>query len=213
MTRFGAGMVRGTAARALAVMAVATAAAGAQIPSGSSAQAPATHASTGAMTAARAAQLDDLLGRLKGANDEREASQLEDRIFEIWSRSGDAQADSLFNQGLAALAYRDYARAQELFTGATQRVPEFVEAWNKLASVRYLQGDFSQAMRDADHTLLLERRHYGALAGRGLVLVALGDERGALTSFEMALAVNPASANIKKNVERLRDRLGYRIAE
>jgi tetratricopeptide (TPR) repeat protein len=176
-------------------------------------QSTASQASTAGGATARAAMLDDLLLRLHRCSDAQEASQLEDRIFELWSKSGDAEADSIFSQGLAALAYRDYPRAQSLFEQATQRAPDYVEAWNKLASVHYLQGDLSEALRDADHTLMLERRHYGALAGRGMVLAALGDERGALTSFEMALAVNPASPSLKQNVERLRDRLGYRIAD
>jgi hypothetical protein len=60
---------------------------------------------------------------------------------------------------------------------------------------------------------MLERRHYGALAGRGMVLMALGDDSAALTSFELALSVNPASPAIQKNVERLRDRLGFRSAD
>jgi tetratricopeptide (TPR) repeat protein len=195
------------------VTVIASAILGAGVARAQTTEATASQASTVGAATQRTAMLDDLMLRLHRCADEREATQLEDRIFELWSKSGDAQADSIFSQGLVALAYRDYPRAQSLFEEATQRVPAFVEAWNKLASVRYLQGDFSEALRDADHTLMLERRHYGALAGRGMVLVALGDERGALTSFEMALAVNPASASIKKNVERLRDKLGYRIAD
>jgi len=193
---------------AVALVAVGGASLGAQ-----STVATTSTASTAPAAAARRAQLDDLFTRLEACRSADEASRLEDRLFEIWSKSGDSRADSLFNLGLVALSYRDYAQAETYFTGAVDRAPEFVEAWNKLASVHYLQGEYDEALRAADHTLMLERRHYGALAGRGMVLMALGDDSAALTSFELALSVNPASPTIQKNVERLRDRLGFRSAD
>jgi tetratricopeptide (TPR) repeat protein len=149
-----------------------------------------------AMQPAGPAQLDDLLSRLGSSRDEHESSAIEERLFEIWSKSGDAEADSVFNLGLVAMAYRDLAHAEEMFIKATERAPNFIEAWNRLGSVHYLEGEYAEALRDADRTLLIERRHFGALAGRGMVLVALGDERGALMSFELALSVNPASAGL-----------------
>lgn len=177
------------------------------------AQQPTTSAASVSSAAnARKLQLDGLFARLEACRSAEEGARIEQRIFEIWSRSGDAVADSIFDAGVAALAYRDLGQAHAMFAEAVSRSPGFVEAWNKLAAVDYLAGDYTEALRDADHTLLIEQRHYGALEGRGLVLVALGDESAALTSFELALSLNPSSLTLRRSVERLRDRLGYRAA-
>jgi tetratricopeptide (TPR) repeat protein len=57
--------------------------------------------------------------------------------------------------------------------------------------VLYLMGEHDRSLADIEHVLALEPRHFGALAGIGLIRMAKGEFREALAAFRKALAVNP----------------------
>lgn len=57
-----------------------------------------------------------------------------------------------------------------------------------------------------EHTLALEPRHFGAIAGLGLNLEALGEKQEAIDAYREALAVNP-------HLQRIRDRLDHLVKE
>jgi tetratricopeptide (TPR) repeat protein len=156
--------------------------------------------------------LDDLFSRLREARSAQEAARIEDRIYELWSRSGNAEVDSIFRTAMVAVVNGEYRTALLDFEEVTRRAPHFAEGWNKRASVEYQLGDYEAAVRDIDRTLELERRHFGAMSGRGLIHLANGDTQGALRMFERALSLNPASSGLKRQVDRLRSQLGYRSA-
>ena len=61
----------------------------------------------------------------------------------------------------------------ETFTKAIELDSNWAEAWNKRATVLYLMGKYEQSQADIDKVLELEQRHFGALAGQGLVQTAL----------------------------------------
>jgi tetratricopeptide (TPR) repeat protein len=157
---------------------------------------------------ARADQNDSRLGglfeRLKEAESPREAGEVEGRIWQIWSESDDGAVRGLMRDGIAALERGDYPHALTKFDQMVVIAPNFAEGWNKRATVHYLLGDYGQSLADIAKTLALEPRHFGALAGRGLVYVQLEDERRALEAFEAALAIHPNLTSAAANAEQLR---------
>jgi len=46
-------------------------------------------------------------------------------------------------------------------------------------------------MQDIQQVLVREPRHFGALAGLGMIMQEVGDDKRALEAFRRALAVNP----------------------
>ncbi len=156
------------------------------------------------------ARLDELFSSLLQAPGAAEAQALEGAIWSIWGQSDDGAVRALMQDGVAAMSRRDYRRALAKFEQMVAIAPDFAEGWNKRATVHYLMGNFEQSLADVAKTLSLEPRHFGALSGRGLIYVALEDEKRALEAFEEALAIHPHLASAAVNAAALRKRIRER---
>ena len=66
-----------------------------------------------------------------------------------------------------------------------------------------MMGNYPASEADIVQTLRLEPFHFGALSGRGLVLLALGQYETARNAFSAALEVNPNMPSVKNNIEEL----------
>jgi tetratricopeptide (TPR) repeat protein len=161
--------------------------------------------------AARAAQDDPrlpaLLDRLAAAEDLAAARELEGEIWELWTATDDATAAALMAEGQRQLAARAWPSALQTFARLVTLKPDFAEAWNKRATVHYLMGDYRASVLDIQRTLALEPRHFGALSGLGLILMATEQPEAALRAFEAALAIHPYLPGGRTHVEALRQQL------
>lgn len=149
-------------------------------------------------------RLPDLFEELKAADDPVHAEEIEARIWQIWSRSGNGAVSILMRTGNQALQRRDYAGALIAYEKIVEMEPDFAEGWNKRATVLYLLGDFEGSLSDIRRTLILEPRHFGALSGLGLVYMQLERPDLALESFEEALEQNPHMEGVKQNIEAVK---------
>lgn len=152
-------------------------------------------------------RLDELFVRLKAAPAYVQAQPVEAAVWGIWSESDDPAARILLGEGIGAMSRHDYRMALEKFDQIVKIAPNFAEGWNKRATVNYLIGLYPASLSDIEKTLELEPRHFGALAGRGLVLIELHEEALALDSFEAALAIHPTLPGAAANTKMLRKRL------
>jgi tetratricopeptide (TPR) repeat protein len=149
-------------------------------------------------------RLGDLFDRLKAAPSARTAREVEATIWGIWLQSDDEVIRILMAQGVAAMNRQDMPAALGKFDQIVKIAPGFAEGWNKRATVYYLIGNFSGSLHDIERTLTLEPRHFGALSGRGLVLLELEEMKAALESFEAALRVYPKLSGASNNAKALR---------
>lgn len=155
-------------------------------------------------------RLEGLFAELKGDLALPEAQQVEREIWRIWYEHDDGAVVQLMRQGQGAMARRDFRAAQRAFDQVVRIVPDFAEGWNARATLFYLMGRYPASLADIDATLKLEPRHFGALAGRGLVYSALEQWEKALDSFEAALDVNPHMPGTQHNAEMIRRDLEQR---
>jgi tetratricopeptide (TPR) repeat protein len=135
--------------------------------------------------------LDRLFARLHGSGVGNEASAIEQQIWKIWLTSDSAAAQALMNQAIVAMSANDLDAALKILDGLIKVHPDFMEAWNKRATLYFMQGRFDDSLTDIAKVLELEPRHFGALAGLGMIKQRLGDSEAALAAFRAALAVNP----------------------
>lgn len=152
-------------------------------------------------------RLNGLFSDLQTAPDPATASELETKIWSIWSETGDPELDQIYRIGTKALALGDLGTALKVFDSVVAKAPNFAEGWNKRATIHYMLGNYRQSLADIDRTLALEPNHFGALSGLGLVNLQLEHDEEALAAFERVLKVSPQSAGAKANIEFVKQRI------
>ena len=155
----------------------------------------------GAM-AAQDAKMDDLFARLQKA-DAAEAARIERLIVIEWSKSGSPAMDLLLQRGREALDNGDTAAAIEHLTALTDHAPDFAEGWNALATAWYTEGEFGPSVEDIARTLTLNPRHFGALAGLGMIFEEIGEPEKAREVYKAALAIHPHMQGVSEAAKRI----------
>jgi tetratricopeptide (TPR) repeat protein len=156
----------------------------------------------------RARALDALFKGLRAAHGDDEADELVGRIWETWTRSGRPDVDRLMEEGIGLLSIHQLGAAHDRFTRATEVAPDFAEAWNKRATVLFLMQKHEQSLADIEKVLALEPRHFGALAGRGMIHAHAGRWKEALEAYSQALAINPYLKERESIIPELERRAG-----
>ncbi len=144
-----------------------------------------------------------LVGALRDP-DEVVRALAEHSLWDVWSRSGDADVDSLFQIGIEQMSQRDAAAAIATFSEIIRKRPEFAEGWNKRATIYYLVGEYEKSLADCEEVVKRNSVHFGALSGFGMIYLQLGKPDKALEYFQRALQVNPNLAQVEAAVEQLK---------
>lgn len=139
--------------------------------------------------------LDQAYRTLKFAKFPRDAQAATDVLWRLWTRAPDNRAQRLLNRGMRNLRLGDLVAAEGLLTALIEYCPNYAEGYNQRAFARYLAGKFQGALPDLDQALSIQPRHLGALSGKGLTHLALGQSELAAIEFRKELALNPFSAD------------------
>jgi len=150
-------------------------------------------------------RLDTLFGRLQQTSNLGEIVVITRNIWGIWTEIDDQTAYQEMLQGIDAMAEHDFKTALVFFDDVISKYPAFAEGWNKRATVYYLMGRFDESLNDVEATLDLEPRHFGALSGKGLILMAKGDYVLAIKAFEHALETNPHMPDVLMRIRVLKE--------
>jgi tetratricopeptide (TPR) repeat protein len=152
-------------------------------------------------------QADELFDRLAKTADEEEAAGIVSALERLRLRSGSDTSDLLMARALKAMEADNYPLALSLLDAIVDLRPDWSEAWNKRATVRYFAGDFRGSMADIAETLKREPRHIGALAGMGSILEEAGLGEEALRAYQRGLEIAPHYQPLKDAADRLRAEL------
>lgn len=147
--------------------------------------------------------LDRLFAALRVAPTAESAKFIENRIWAVWAAQGGDTATLLMTRVRTATEGKDYDLAIKLLTAIIDIKPDYIEAWNRRATLYFLKRDYESAAADLRAVLEREPRHFGAWAGLGMILNDIGDEARALAAFRRAVELYPRIERIPDLIKKL----------
>lgn len=151
--------------------------------------------------------IDRLFDALKVAPDDASAKYVENRIWALWTATDSDTCTLLMSRVKQAIDAKDIPLGIKLLTAVIEIKPDYLEAWNRRATLYYQEKDFEHSLDDIHEVLKREPRHFGALSGLGMIFQEIGDDKNALTAFRRALAIDPHLEHIPDLVKQLSEKV------
>jgi tetratricopeptide (TPR) repeat protein len=150
-------------------------------------------------------KLDRLFNDLKFKNATL-SYEIEQKIWELWStHPSDKNLTTMLAEGSNLVNKQKFDQAIVVFSKVIDLDPKWAEAWNKRATVLYMVGEFQKSQDDIDKVLELEERHFGALAGQGLVNIQLENYDKAIMSYKKAQQIYPKMKSPKIMIKQIEE--------
>ena len=144
-------------------------------------------------------QLAILFKNLSNVESYREANVVIKEIWNFWiNDTANEKNRQMLKIGINLMNNNNLLEAEGIFSKLIQNDPNYMEAWNKRATVRYVMGNYDGSFADVNMVLAKEPKHFGALSGLGLILMQNNDYEGALSAYRKVLAINPFSKDALK---------------
>ena len=149
-------------------------------------------------------KLDNLFDQLKSTSSSIAAKEIETKIWKMWTtHPSEESLTDLLAKGSYYMSQNQLSSAHNVFSKAIELDPKWAEAWNKRATVLYLMGSYELSQNDIDEVLKIEKRHFGALSGQGMVQTALKNYQKAIDSYVEAHKIYPAMKTPLMMIEKL----------
>mgnify|MGYP003143636187 CR=1 FL=1 len=120
--------------------------------------------------AAHAEPSDEMFEKLRTAPSDSEANDVAMDIWASWMESGSPTVDVIMERGVDAQTAGDFETARAFFDRAILIKPDYPEA---------------------NETLQLEPRHFGAWSGLGMMFESMGSPKHALEAYREAIEIYP----------------------
>ena len=122
----------------------------------------------------------------------------------MWTTHPDEKSlTDLLAKGSDYMSQNQLTSAHNVFSKVIELDPNWAEGWNKRATVLYMMGNFELSQKDIDMVLSLEKRHFGALSGQGLIQTALQNYQKAIESYIEAHKIYPSMESPLMMIEQL----------
>lgn len=155
----------------------------------------------------RGQDIEFLFGALKAAPNANAARAVEGRIWALWMVSPSDTATLLMSRVRRAVEVKNLDLAVRLLDSIVVLRPDYIEAWNRRATLHYMRKDFTRSIEDIRQTLAREPRHFGAMAGLGMIMQELGEDKRALEIYRKAIEVNPHMPRIPDLIKSLTEKV------
>ncbi|NKJ03361.1 tetratricopeptide (TPR) repeat protein [Rhizobium sp. SG570] len=152
-------------------------------------------------------RLDNLFTALKRQRDPDQASLIADQINTELSDSGSATINLLMQWADKAIQEKRNAAAMDFLDQVIALKPDYVEGWNRRATLNYAIGDYRKSMEDINQVLRIEPRHFGALAGMAAILSERGNDELTLKAWERFLEIYPANRSAQEQAGKLSEKI------
>lgn len=136
------------------------------------------------------ANVQQLLDSLQSA-DETTRQEATDRLWRLWFEQKGMSGTHLLMESQTLLESGQLEASEALLGEIIRDQPDFAEAWNRRAVLRFMAGRYPEAIADCEKTLDLVPYHFGAWHGLGLCQASLSNYEAAIVAFRRALEVQP----------------------
>jgi tetratricopeptide (TPR) repeat protein len=154
----------------------------------------------------RELELNKLFNQLKNNGNASMAFEVEMKIWTIWStHPSQDNLTQLLARGSNLMTQQKFNKAYEAFSKVISLDPNWAEGWNKRATVLYMLGRYQESQDDINEVLKLEKRHFGALSGQGLVQTELKNYEKAINSYEEVQKIYPSMQAPKVMIPHLKE--------
>jgi len=158
-------------------------------------------------TPTQAQRLDKLFDTLKREGNPGVAKGIADQIRREWQDSGSATVNLLIQWADKAMTEDKNVAALDYLDEAIRLKPDYVEAWNRRATLHFKMGNYRKSMSDINQVLAIEPRHFGALAGMAAIMSQTGRDEMALKAWEKFLDIYPTERQAQKELGELAEKL------
>ena len=153
-------------------------------------------------------ELGLLFNQLLEIQSSSEADEITLKIWQIWTNDAETEfGQSTMLEGVSLMNRNSLVAAEELFSELIRSSPDYIEAWNKRATVRYMMGQLENSLNDVYVVLSKEPKHFGAMSGLGLIMIQREDFEGALSAYKKLIAIHPFSKDALSLVPILEQRV------
>lgn len=152
-------------------------------------------------------RLAKLFDALKRERDPDVARGIAERIQREWQDSGSPTVNLLVRWADKAVAEEKNVAALDFLDEAIRLRPDYVEGWNRRATLHFKLGNYRKSMSDINRVLEIEPRHFGAIAGMAAIMSGTGRDSLALTAWERFLAIYPSERRAQKELGDLAEKL------
>ncbi|MCB5174852.1 tetratricopeptide repeat protein [Microvirga lenta] len=148
-------------------------------------------------------RLVSLLKELARPEPARPVEEIEDQIWALWMSHEDRVAEETMGAAVEAMASGALKQARPLLDHLVIKHPDWAEAWNKRATLAYIETRDRDSLQDIQRTLELEPRHFGAVSGFGQICLRNGHLNEARAAFQIALSINPHLPDLREMLDDL----------
>ncbi len=152
-------------------------------------------------------RLGKLFDALKRERDPDTARGIADRIRREWQDSGSPTVNLLIRWADKAVADEKNVAALDFLDEAIRLRPDYVEGWNRRATLHFKLGNYRKSMSDINRVLAIEPRHFGAIAGMAAIMGETGRDTMALEAWERFLELYPSERRAQKELGELAEKL------
>ncbi len=136
--------------------------------------------------------LDGLFNDLKNSQNSEIAKKFENKIWDYWISDGSNEINNQkMKDGINLINQGRLKDALSLFIKLSKSEPNWAEPINKIATIRFLIGNYYGSISDIQLTLKLEPRHFGAISGLAQINFALGRYEDALENIRYVEKIHP----------------------
>lgn len=127
-----------------------------------------------------------------------------DSLWEIWFRAGTDEQNAELRQ---IVQLPDHLQAAAALDDLIREAPDFAEAINQRAVLRFRRGEYAKSAADCEAVLRLNPVHFGAAAGLGQCYMRMNRPRAALRAFRQAQQIHPDLDGVNDTVRGLESAL------